>query len=376
MRAVAHDTMARALLGRLLAAFVAAFVATHATVAALALAFLRAEAPTAAWRDALALAFDVLVAGLDVTLIGCVAAAACVVVQGAAAHGQLLAASLAGRAPWRPFWLGGAAVATLGVALAWWVGGPAPQAFYRLRFPVEDAARAARLVPDGAAVEFGGMSLAVGAVAGEEWRDIALARTDAATAFVVAAASAKVGGAALGAASATLDLDFQRGRLLARDRKAVGLDVAFDRLVASTDARALARPPKSRLLPLQYYRDDELPRYREQVLASLAHGVPLRPAEIARSDAIGIVRWLRVVAATQPFAAFAVVVWLLARPRARRRLVVVAACVAIAAGLVVRIALEARAAKAGDLASPWWALLPLLATVAVAAPFAGRGGRA
>lgn len=370
MRALAHDTMARALLRRLLAAFMAAFVATHATVAALALAFLRAEAPTMAWGEALALAFDALVAGLDVTLAGCVAAAACVAVHGAAKNGQLLAVALAGRAPWRPFWLGGVAVAALGALLVWWVGGPAPQAFYRLRFPVDDAQRAVRLVPSGGTMEFGGMTLAVGDAADGVWRDVALARSDDATAFVVAAASAQVAVAPLGPDAATLDVAFERGRLLARDRTAVGLEVAFDRFVASTDARALVRPPKSRLLPLQYYRDAELPRYREQVLASLAQGLSLRPTEIARADAIPLWRWLRLVAALQPVAAFAAVVWLLAHPRPRRRAVVAAACVAVVGGLLVRIALEARAGKAGELTAPWWAIAPLLATFGIAAPFA------
>jgi hypothetical protein len=230
--------------------------------------------------------------------------------------------------------------------------------------------------PD-APVRLGDWTLAVGAGEGASLRDVAVARTDADGALAVAAATAELRVAPLGATAATLDADFTHGRVLLRDRQRVTVDASFARMALSTDARELTQPSRARLLPLAYYRADELANYRAQAFACLRAGLPVSPAQLARGDAVGLVHGLRAAAAVQPLVALAVVVWLLAQPRPRRRAVLAAAVAAIAVGLLVRIGLEARAGKAGDVQAPWLALLPPALTLALAAPFARwRGGGA
>lgn len=372
MLGLRRDTLALALGRRFAAALAPAFLAVHATIAALALAFLRIDAPGLSWAMAMELAGDALVAGFDVTFTGVVAAAACVTVHGAAARGQLLTVALAGRAPWRAFVPTAVALAAITVGLWWWVGHATPQALYRLRYPLADATQAARLLPPGEPRSLGGWTVAVGAVDDDALRDVAFARTEPAAAMALVAADARATVRPLDERTATVDAEFRQGRWLARDRQRVLFDAGFDRLIASTDARGFLRPDKATLLPLAYYRDDELPRYREQALARLRAGLAVDETAAERTEALGLVRGLRAAAAAQPLLAFVVIVGLLARPRPRGRAVAVAACVAIGVGLVARIALEARAGKVGDLQQPWLACLPALATVALAAPFARR----
>lgn len=374
MLGLRRDTLALALGRRFAAAVAPAFLAVHATVAALALAFLRAQAPGLSWGEALELTADALVAGLDVTLTGVVAAAACVVAQGAAARGQLLAIALTGRAPWRAFAPTAVALGAVAAATWWWVGHATPEALYRLRYPIADATRAARMLPAGEAQALGAWTVAVGGVDGERMRDVAIAHAGPASALALVAAGARASVTPLGDQAASVDAEFRSGRWLARERRRVLFDASFERLQVSTDASGFLRPDKSTLLPLAYYRDDELPRYREQAFARLRAGLPVDDAVVRRMAAVPLALGLRAAAAAQPLLAFLVVVWALARPRPRGRAAAIAACFAVAAGLLARIGLEARVGKVGDLQQPWLALVPPLLTLALAAPFAWRRG--
>src|SRR5262249_22231323 len=161
-----------------------------------------------------------------------------------------------------------------------------------------------------------------------------------------------------------LELRFHDGRLLRQTDGALSVNARFGDLRLLLDASSLVRPAKQSLLPLAYYRDDELQSFVAQTELCRSHGVDPGPAVLRRADAVDVVRALRRAGALHPALAMAVVVLLLARPLPAGSATTWIAFGAILAGLVLQIALEARATKSADLPGLWVALLPAATTVA------------
>ncbi len=370
------DTLGRTLLLRFVRAASASFVAFALVVLAATSLWLLQSAPGVR-------AFPALQFGLDAILVGCeawspvlAAVAIGIVAHRASADRQLLMVAMTGRAAWRPFIACWSLVFVACIVQSWLLAEVVPEANYRLRWPVDQAAAMAtdalRTAGHGA---IGPVEMCGNVGADGTCSDFVLAAREGRTAMAVCANTASIESRE---ADDLDDVDSVRmsvnqGRLGVRDRDRVLVNVAFDTMDIEVDSKFGGRPSRSALLPLSYYRSSESSGYAKQLLASLRAGAYLQDAQVSRGDSIDAIRALRTTASFQPFIAVVLMTLAVARPRVRSIWVVVAAMVSVVSGLVIQIALETAVGRLGVVRSAWVAAIPPLVSGVLSMPL-WRGG--
>jgi hypothetical protein len=298
-------------------------------------------------------------------------------VREAAAQQLLLPAAMAGRAPLANLGPIAVAVAAFCVALQWHAHCAQPEAGYRVRYPAENLLQAVgflgsdRIQLSGSGMQFCGRKSSDSSA-----HDACFTMRNESAAQLMFASEARVlePKDRLGAPSRTM-IQCNNGFLLLAAAGQSPIRVQYASMEWDTHLAPLLRPDKQSLLPLHHYASDELARYREQVELSARSGILVEDAELRRSHSIELIRWLRTTTSSLPMIAILLIALVLRRSPhgafATRDVAWMA--IAIVAGVLVRIALEARAAKLGTIASPWWALSPPTLTLLLGAPLAARG---
>ena len=363
-----RDTLAAALAKRFFGLLIVGFVAFAATVTLATLGAMRLMVPALSLPDLLGLVSDALVAALPLAslLVGCLATA--VTVHQASQSRLLLTVALAGRRPWHVFWpilVSGVIGSTLLLAV---VNHAAPEARYRLRFPVaETETGMADLLANAANTGWQGRDFSFRCARAVDGvlHDVALTRDNTAIACDRARLDEQEDG--------QLQLTMEQGRLLQQDSE-VSLNLSFESLTLRQSMSDLVRPDKSQLLSLAYYNNDELDRYGMQVRSLQERGINVADQIQRRASSKGTIIALRLTSAAHLALSIAVLVLILARPQPVTRKAISVAVTAIIAGALVQLLLESRAYKAADLPGPWVALASPLTTL-VGAAMANRFNR-
>lgn len=360
---LAQDTLAAVMFRRCAGMFMLGFVVATIALTLVACIAIKLAAPMVSTSILLLLVPDAWVAALPITATVAACVAVGVVVQQASKHKQLLNIALMGRRPLAVFWPVVAASGVLSGTLLYVVHHSAPEAMYRLRYPLSVTS------PD-----VDKHSLADSGVL-MSWLSKTGVRGDQASSSQLVNAGICIG-SEYAIVSETIDvkrqgdydiqLSLKNGRILKRAPD-IQLNLAFERLSFTQSLEGRLRPGKSRLLSLAYYCYDELSRYGKQISLMQSLGVECqRDAFKRRALSTDVVVALRCAAATQVTLYVIVLLVLLALPRPASRFVIMGAITSIISGSIVQALLEVRACKAADLPGPWVACLPALTTVVVA----------
>jgi hypothetical protein len=357
---LAHDTLAAVMFRRCAGMFMLSFVVATISLTLLACIAIKLAAPVVSTGSLLLLIPDAWVAALPVTTTVAACVAVGVVVQQASDRKQLLNIALMGRSPLGAFWPVVAASVVLSGALLVVVHHSAPEAWYRLRFPLSSTSfdvDKQLLADSGAVMSWQGEAGVRGDQASSSRLvNFGICMNDE-SAIVSETTDVKRQG------DYDIQLSLKNGRMLKRAPD-IQLNLAFEHLSFTQSLEGRLRPDKSRLLSLAYYCYDELPRYGKQIRLMQSLGVECgRDSIKRRALSTNVVVALRCAAASQVMLYVTVLLMLLAQPLPASRLVILAAIASIVSGSVVQVLLESRACKAADLPGAWVACLPALTTV-------------
>lgn len=373
------DTIPLALLCRFASTALAHFLAVAVTWSCFALAAAMVEAPGLDWHAAALLGLDSLLASADLIATAVITSASLVTLGEAASQQLLLQAWMAGRAPIANLGPIATAVAGCCLALHWHAHCAQPEAGYRVRYPAESVLHAVGFLGTNRIQLSGsGMRLHGSKASATTATDVCMTMRDADEAqLLVASKTSVLDAEGTQPAQGRTTIQCADGCLVLAAQGRSPMRVQFATLEWEAALASLVRPDKQSLLPLHHYASYELDRYGEQVEVSARSGIQVQDAEIARARAVVLIRWLRTTSAWQPMFALLLVALLLRRSAHRAFALgdIAWVAIAIAAGLLLRIGLEARAAKLGTITSPWWALAPTSLTIVLGSKSFSRGSR-
>jgi hypothetical protein len=253
----------------------------------------------------------------------------------------------------------------LTLGLWWHTAQVLPQVQYRSRYPRVDPALLDLSLPGflaGRGSPLQGLDLHVAGKKGGRLSGLELTGCDQRGALALAAAEARF---TLAGDPLELALELTGGRLLALDEAgAITRNLRFGKLSARLDARRMVARPKSEMLHLRYYTNQELDRLPEQKKLNLSRGLRITDKQEKRLAQVPCIKLARVQLALTPLFFILAIVLLLGRyPGGRpgtRRVLLVIGCLGLFFPLAVygvHMPLET------EIDSPWAAFLPLAGAV-------------
>jgi hypothetical protein len=372
------ETLSRTLLLRFVRTASVAFLALGLVVLATTSLWISQSAPGVGALAALRFGLDAILVGSEAWSAVLASSAIAIVAQSAAADRHLLMVAMAGRSAWRPFVACWVAVACACVVQVWLFAEVLPEANYRMRWPVQQAASiVTEALRARSSASLGPIEMRAIAEPDGSCSDFVLAAREGGTAMVVSAARASIGTQEdpMVRDLECVRVDVREGRLVVRDPETVFVNVAFDGMHVEVDSKLGGRPSRRALLPLSYYRSSELHAYGQQKLVTLRSGKSLQEHQSLRADSLDAIQALRVVASFHPLFAVVLMTLAVARPRARSVWAVVGAMAVVVVGLVIQIAMETAVGRLGVVRSAWAAVVPPLVSGALSMPL-WKGGMA